>query len=709
MLTPTEKYTAVFRCALVAGVFSFIFGTLLLVDYGARVAEDPLNAPEYLALKARLKANPQEAAVKEELRQLDLQLRNEYFQRRRFSTWGTWLLLASLVVTLGCSKTAAVLHRRLPQPQPRDVPQDPEEHLHRLSRRSVAVLSGIIVLSVFGLWAGIRTAVDTRAIQVAAEPTGPEPEQAETPRAEPAVSPPKPAPSPSVPPEIPTPPAKESTVPASPQPPAELPPATEKKPGVEPPAVKPPMLEPAPAKQPASQPPAEMPPQPPAPKAEPAKPAAEPAKLEAEPAKPAAEPAKPQEKAAKPAPTAPAGSPTKEEWQRNWPRFRGPDGTGVSAYADVPAKWDGASGEGVLWKTEIELPGNSSPIVWDQRVFVTGANETRRVVYCCDADSGTLLWQAEAPGTPASTAAAPKVMEATGYAASTPATDGRRVYAMFANGDIAAVDFTGQVSWSRSLGMPKNSYGHATSLAMVRDLLLVQFDQGTKQEKLSKLLALKAETGETAWEAPREVPNSWPTPIVIERDGRPQIITAADPWVIAYAPGDGKEIWRAKCLQADVGPSPTFADGLVFVANEFPGMAAIRPDGSGDVTDSNLLWEADVGSPDCCSPLATDKFLMVLASFGTLTCYKAKEGGEPLWEEDFDGANFSSSPALAGKNVFLFSEEGKAFLVEPTEEKCVRVAENELGEECVTGPAFQAGRIYIRGKQHLFGLGAKTP
>jgi outer membrane protein assembly factor BamB len=342
-------------------------------------------------------------------------------------------------------------------------------------------------------------------------------------------------------------------------------------------------------------------------------------------------------------------------------------------------------------------------------VFVTGADEARRVVYCCDADSGVVLWEAEAPGTPASTAAPPKVGEATGYAASTPVTDGRHVYAIFANGDIAAVDFAGQVSWSRSLGMPKNTYGYATSLAMYRDLLLVQFDQGTKQDKLSKLLALKAQTGETAWETLREVPNSWPTPIVIEHQGQPQIITAADPWVIAYAPADGKEIWRAKCLQADVGPSPTFAGGTVFVANEFPGMAAIRPDGTGDVTDSHVLWEADMGSPDCCSPLATDQFLMVVASFGTMTCYNAKEGGEPLWEQDFDGANFSSSPSLAGKYVFLFEENGKADIVEPTEKKCVPVAENELGEECVTSPAFQEGRIYIRGKEHLFCLGEKAP
>lgn len=696
MLTAAEKYTVVFRCALVAGVFSFIFGTLLLVDYTARVAEDPLSAPEYQALKAQLKANPQDAAIKEKIRQFDLELRKEYFQRRRFSTWGTWLLLASLMVTLFCAKQAAVLHRRLPQPQPRDLPHDPEEQLQRLSRWSVAAVGGAIVLGVAGLWAGVRSAVDSRAIQVAAGSSGQTAEGTETQDAKAEAPPPKAVQEPAPPPGVQPPPTKEPNVPAPTAPPKDLPQPAEKTKNDQPPVAKPAVVEPTVVKPPTMEPqPAKEPP------------AKEPAAERPTPQSPP--PPAPKEAAGKTAPAALAAEPAEEQWRRNWPRFRGPGGTGVSAYDDIPTKWDGSSGDGILWKTAIPLPGNSSPIVWDKHAFVTGADDKRRVIYCCDADSGKLLWEAEAPGTPESTAAVPKVSEATGFASSTPATDGQRVYAMFANGDLAAVDYAGHVAWSRSLGMPKNTYGHATSLAMYRDLLLVQFDQGTKQDKLSKLIAAKAETGETAWETPREVPNSWPTPTVIDFQGQPQIITAADPWVIAYAPSDGKEIWRAKCLQADVGPSPTFADGLVFVANEFPGMAAIRPDGSGDVTASHVVWEADVGSPDCCSPLATDKYLMVLASFGTLTCYHAKEGGEPFWEEDFDGAQFSSSPSLAGKLVYLFSEEGKAYIVEPTEKKCVRVAENELGEECVTSPAFQSGRIYIRGKEHLICIGAKTP
>jgi outer membrane protein assembly factor BamB len=185
-------------------------------------------------------------------------------------------------------------------------------------------------------------------------------------------------------------------------------------------------------------------------------------------------------------------------------------------------------------------------------------------------------------------------------------------------------------------------------------------------------------------------------------DGRDQLITCADPWVIAYNPADGRqEYWRAKVLRQDVGPSPTFADGLVYVANQFPYLSAIKPDGSGDVTKSQVVFTAEDGLPDTCSPLATSQFVFLLTSDGLLTCYDAKSG-EKLWEHDFDGLPFSSSPGLVGKLVYLVSKEGKSFVIEPTREGCKIVAEGNLGENCVTSPAFQDGRIYLRGQKHLF-------
>lgn len=736
MLTAAEKYALASRCAFVAGAAAVLFFTLLMVDFTARVIEDPLNTPEFVAAKARIKADPRDEAAKADLRELDLKLRDAYFQRRRFTVWGTWLLLFSTALAVGCGKWAAVLHRRLPRPVARDPSLDPEEQLFAISRWAVASVGGLIVLGVLVTWAGTRSPVATQGVRLADASDDASPPAATTSAAQPAA----PTPAPSAPLDRPPPTESpfESTAPqsqpsASPREPSPSP--FEESTSPSEPAPSPfepasPPTEPAPPPTQPSASPVEAPPsaapdmtasdESPAPIEQPAP--AEPQAAAGSPGAPAAKSAAPSDLESatqdKPAVEAPSDAPmppeppataADEAARRNWPRFRGWQGTGVSEFARAPTVWDATSGEGILWKTPLPLAGNNSPIVWDKRVFVTAADETRRLVICCNADTGAILWTTEATGTPASTATPPKVAEATGYAASTAAADGRRVYAIFANGDLVAVDFAGQVSWSRSLGLPKNVYGHAASLTLAHDLLIVQFDQGARQDKISRLMALKVDTGETAWETPREVPNSWTTPIVIEHEGREQIITAADPWVIAYAPADGRELWRAKCLQADVGPSPTFANGTVFVANEFPGMTAIRADGTGDVTDSHVMWEADVGAPDCCSPLATDRFLLVLASYGTLACYDARKGGDPLWEHDFDDTKFTSSPSLAGKLVYLFDESGKVFIVEPTEQECRTVGEATLGEPCVTSPAFQDGRMYVRGKQHLFCIGAPGP
>jgi outer membrane protein assembly factor BamB len=336
-------------------------------------------------------------------------------------------------------------------------------------------------------------------------------------------------------------------------------------------------------------------------------------------------------------------------------------------------------------------------------VFVTGATADQRQVYCYDAKTGKLLWTKDVPGTPQSNVKPLKVNDDTGYAAATVATDGRWVFATFANGDVAAFGLDGAPVWARSLGIPENSYGHASSPALFENLLLIQRDQATKKDGKSRLVALDAATGKTKWEVAREVPSSWPSPIVINSAGRNQIITCGDPWVIAYAPADGAEIWRAKCLRQDVGPSPTFADGIVYAVNEFPYLSAIRADGQGDVTATHVLWSGEDGLPDTASPLATSEYVFLLASYGTLSCYDAKKG-DFLWEKEFD-ASFTSSPSLAGKRVYLFSVEGKAWVVEPGREGCEIVGECDLGEECVTSPAFQDGRLYIRGKTHLFCIG----
>ncbi len=155
----------------------------------------------------------------------------------------------------------------------------------------------------------------------------------------------------------------------------------------------------------------------------------------------------------------------------------------------------------------------------------------------------------------------------------------------------------------------------------------------------------------------------------------------------------------------DTAPSPTFAAGKVFVAQDSAALSAIRADGQGDVTATHIVWKAEDGLPDICSPLANDEFVFLLATYGTITCYDTEKGNQ-LWTEDFN-EDCISSPSMAGKLMYVFAKNGKAWVAEPKCDKCYRVAENNLAEECVTCPAFQDGCFYIRGKNNLFCIGNK--
>jgi outer membrane protein assembly factor BamB len=658
MLNAEQQYTLALRTALIAGLFAAVVAALLLIDFQGRVAQDPLNSPEYLALRTQLVKDRQNAELQARVRDADLALREAYFRQRRFTDIGVWLLLCGTVLAVGCAKWAATVRRRLPTPLPRDPNVDSEAASQRNARWAVGVLAALAGATSMILVSGLPQVTPSTAEQIAALAGG-ESEAATTADHPATDAPRQPAESPG-----------QSPTGGSPEAPLPRP----------------------------DQPLAATPDQPPSPEPKPM-PDGKPT-----PDQPAAPEAKPQ-----PVATAelPPGFPTDEELRQNWPSFRGHDGSGHSAFTNIPTQWDVASVENVLWKTEVPLPGNSSAIVWGKRVFLTGATKDQRQVFCFDADTGQLLWQKDVPGTPESTSKEVKLNAQTGFAASTAATDGRRVYAIFANGDLAAFDFAGQLRWSHSFGIPVNAYGHASSLALVQNLLIVQLDQGTKAEKLSRLIALRADSGQVAWQTPREVTNSWPSPIIVQHEGQAQIVTAANPWVSGYSPADGKEIWRADRLRGDVGPSPVARQGLLYVANEFPAASAIRLGGSGDVTKTHTAFVVDSGLPDTVSPLVTDKYFLLVASFGTVSCYNAQTGGDPLWEQDFEDANFTSSPGLVGNLVYLFEQKGKVFVIEPNDEKAKIVAESNLGEECSTCPAFQDGRLYIRGNKHLFCIGQK--
>ena len=387
-----------------------------------------------------------------------------------------------------------------------------------------------------------------------------------------------------------------------------------------------------------------------------------------------------------------------------WPRFRGPGGLGISASTNVPANWNGGTGKGILWKSKVPLPGYNSPIVWGDRVFLSGADANVREVYCFDALSGNLLWTGNVPNLAADGAEPVEPGEDTGFAAPTMVTDGRRVYAIFATGDIGCFDFYGRTVWAGNLGTPDSAYGYASSLAMYRDLLLVQYDQGAIEDEKSKLIALNAFLGHTVWETKRPVPNSWASPIVAEIGNQHQIITCGDPWVIAYDP-NGAELWRAKCVGGDIAPSPIYAGGLIFAIEPYTKLVAIRPDGRGDVTKTHIAWSIEEAIPDICSPVSNGELIFLLTTDGLLGCYKVTDGTK-LWEEDLR-EDFWASPTILGNRLYLLSHKGVMFIIEVgTEYK--ELARCELGEDCHASPAFVDGRIYIRGLKNLYCIGKKN-
>jgi len=394
--------------------------------------------------------------------------------------------------------------------------------------------------------------------------------------------------------------------------------------------------------------------------------------------------------------------PSDEEIAENWASFRGPQGSGISPYTNIPTQWDGKSGQAVIWKTKVPLPGHNSPVVWKRRVFLSGADKNKRQVYCFDAVSGELLWEANVPNTLSAAGKAIEMEEDTGYAAPTVATDGTRICAIFPTGDVGCFDFEGKELWSRNLGVPDSAYGYASSLAMYRNLLLIQYDQAAAEDNKSSMIALDTFSGMTVWETKRPVPGSWTSPIVVKIEDQNQLITCGDPWVIAYDPLNGTELWRADCLGTDVAPSPIYAGGLVFGIHPYSTLVAIRPTGRGDVTKTHIAWKAEDNIPDICSPISDGEFIFLLTTEGILTCYKVSDGTK-LWEK-YLKIEFMASPSLVGKHLYLMGEKGTMIILEAGE-VYKQLHRCELGEQVYASPAFSDGRIYIRGKNNLYCIG----
>lgn len=376
----------------------------------------------------------------------------------------------------------------------------------------------------------------------------------------------------------------------------------------------------------------------------------------------------------------------------NYPGFRGPFGNGVSGHKNIPVDFDGPSGKNILWKINVPLQGYNSPVIWGNRLFVTGASAQKREIYCFDRNTGKMLWSKAADNIQGSPATPPKTTEDTGLAAPSVAVDGIRVYAIFGTGDVISFDMDGNRIWARNLGVPDNHYGHSSSLIAWKDKLYVQYDTNRGQ----RLLALNVATGETVWETPRTVKVSWASPILANVSGKYQVILASDPGVAAYDAETGKELWMTKGLMGEVGPSPAFGEGLVFATQEYATLMAINP------ANGQIVWQDDEYLSEVSSPVAAGGLVFVATSYGVLACFDAKTG-EKLWEHD-EGVGYYSSPVVVNNQLFLFDLEGR-LQVFALEREMKIVAESKLGAKITSTPAFADGRMYVRAGSVIYCIG----
>jgi outer membrane protein assembly factor BamB len=387
--------------------------------------------------------------------------------------------------------------------------------------------------------------------------------------------------------------------------------------------------------------------------------------------------------------------PSWDDIQNNWPSFRGPGSNATAHFTNPPTTWNVETGEGIKWKVPVPKASSNSPVVWGNRLFMSGADETTREVYCYDTETGELLWTRtleEFEGTPEE--GPDRVDSTTGYAASTMVAHGDQVFAIFANGDIVSYDFDGNLVWGLGLGLPEIHYGYASSLIALDGNLFVQLDLNEDP----RLLALDIATGKKVWQSERDG-TSWASPILAKTNTGIQLIANSHEFVDGYDPITGTLLWSQQALGGEVAPSPVYADGLVFVANEYAQAAAMNVDGPADTLERELLWTYTDLLPDISSPAGDGERFYIGTSYGEVVALDAKTG-EELWLEEV-GDGFYSSPIIVGDRIFVFDGEGVMHVVRAAS-TYEHITSAELGEKVYTIPAILDGRMYIRGETNLY-------
>jgi outer membrane protein assembly factor BamB len=386
------------------------------------------------------------------------------------------------------------------------------------------------------------------------------------------------------------------------------------------------------------------------------------------------------------------------EGAKYWPVWRGPSGQG-HASGSYPDSWSAT--ENVLWKKPVPGRGNSSPIVWGDRIFVTTAydNGRRLSLIAFRRTDGTQLWEAFAPE-----GRAGRPHPKNGYASATPSTDGKLIYAFFGSRGLAAFDFAGKLVWHQDLGDVDNYHGSAGSPLLYKNriILFQDFDGG------SFVAAFDAATGKQVWRTPRRAFVGWGTPVAVRVGARDEIIVSSQGSVTAYDPDSGKELWVCDGNSFEVIPTPVVGHGLVFASSGRVGPTlAIRPGGRGNVTKTHLAWTSPKGSPFVPSPILSGGRLYMVNDMASIVTSFVAATGKVLWQGRLGVAQregFSASPVAADGKIFFTNDQGDTFVLRdaPTFEL---LRTNRIGETTLASPALVDGRWYIRTDRSLFAIG----
>jgi len=422
----------------------------------------------------------------------------------------------------------------------------------------------------------------------------------------------------------------------------------------------------------------------------------------------------------------------------SWPSFRGPNASGVAEGQHLPDRWNGTTGDNILWHTPIPGLAHSSPIVWGDRVFVTSAISSRGnatfkpglygdgdasddrsshkwMLYALDKRTGKIVWERVAfDGVPGNK----RHIKST-YASASPATDGRIVVAWFGSQGVYAYDVNGRLIWKVDLGrvdmgaydIPSYEWGPASSPIIWNGLVLLQCD--TQAD--SFVIALDAATGKTVWKTDRQELPSWGTPTVLTFGNQAELVTNAANYVRGYDARTGQELWRLGGSSKITAPTPIRANDLIIVASgrrpERP-IFAIRPDARGDVTlDKNhsnsraIAWSKTARGPYMPTPLAYDGILYSLNNDGVFDAYDV-ETGDDVYRQRLDpiGSGFSSSPVAADGRIYLANEDGDMLVIAAGRQFRL-ISVNRIGELVMATPALSDGVMYVRSSSSLFAVG----